>query len=156
MSKKQIKYIVSPDNFKLYYSIYHPVLLMNSRQCLLHQVVGCEKDRIDDECIQKCTKSSSIISLKNIPLFIEKGRGDYHCIYNNNNYLNTDVVTDFPDIFAGFFIDLRDVKTETQLEMDKSGIVKLFENLLNRNPDAEKKLKYSIHPTTSSQYKKGI
>jgi len=156
MNKKQIKYIVSPDNFKLYYSIYHPVLLMNSRQCLLHQVVGCEKDRIDDECIQKCTKSSSITSLENVSLCIEKAKGNYHCIYNNNNYLNTDVVTDFPDTFSGFFIDLRDVKTETQLEMDKSRIIKLFENLLNRNSDSTKELKQIIHPTTNAQYKKGI
>ena len=129
---------------------------MNSRQCLLHQVVGCEKDRIDDGCIQKCTKSSSITSLGNVSLCIEKEKGNYHCIYYNNNYLNTDVVTDFPDTFSGFFIDLRDVKTETQLEMDKSRIIKIFENLLNRNSDSTKELKQIIHPTTDAQYKKGI
>jgi len=156
ISKKQIKYIVSPDNFKLYYSIYHPVLLMNSRQCLLHQVVGCEKDRIDEDCIQKCIKSSSITSLKNGPLFIEKGRGNYHCIYNNNNYLNTDVVTDFQDTFAGFFIDLRDVKTETQIEMEKARIIKLFEDMLKGNLGSIKELRQVIYPSTTDQYVKGI
>ena len=156
ISEKQIKYIVSPDNFKLYYSIYHPILLMNSRQCLLHQVIGCEKDRIDDECIQKCIKSSSITSLKKVSLCIEKGMGDYHCIYNDNNYLNTDVVTDFPDVFASFLIDLREIKTETQIEMDKLRIINLFESLLKGNPDTIKELKQIIHPSTYDQYLKGI
>jgi len=156
ISKYQIKSIIRPENFKLYYSIYHPILLLTSRQCLFHQVIGCEKDRIDEECIQKCDKSSLITNLKQIPLFIEKTKGNYHCIYNNDNFLNTDIVTDLPDIFSGFFIDLREIKTETRIETDKSGIIKLFENLLNGNPDAKKKLQQSIHPSTDAQYQKGI
>ena len=138
------------------YSIYHPILLLTSRQCLLHQIDGCEKDSINEKCIQTCNKSSSITNLKKVSLFIEKKRGNYHSIYNNNNFLNTDIVTDLPDIFSSFFIDLRDIKTETKIEMDKSGIIKLFENLLNGNPDSKNELKQIIHPSTNVQYKKGI
>jgi len=156
INKNQIKNINRPENFKLYYSIYHPILLLTSRQCLFHQVIGCEKHRINEQCIQKCNKSSSITNLKKVSLFIEKTKGNYHCIYNNNNFLNTDIVTDIPDNFSSFFIDLRDIKTETKIEMDKSAIIKLFENLLNGNPDSPKELKQIIHPSTNAQYKKGI
>ena len=156
INKYQIKSIINPANFKLYYSIYHPILLLTSRQCLFHQIIGCEKNRINEDCIQTCNKSSSITNLKKVSLFIEKKRGNYHCIYNNNNFLNADIVTDLPDIFSSFFIDLRDIKTETKIEMDKSGIIKLFENLLNGNPDSKKELKQIIHPSTDDQYKKGI
>ncbi|MCK5311745.1 MAG: U32 family peptidase, partial [Desulfobacteraceae bacterium] len=156
LNKYQIKNITNPENLKLYYSIYHPILLMTSRQCLLRQVVGCEKDRIDGECIHECNKSSSITNLKKVPLFIEKTKGGYHCIYNSNNFLNTDIVNDLPDIFSSFFIDLRDIKTETEIEVDKSGIIKLFGNFLNGNPDSKKQLGQIIHPSTSAQYKKGI
>ena len=156
ISKNQIKTIINPENFKLYYSIYHPILLLTSRQCLLHQIIGCEKNRINEECIQMCNKFSSITNLKKVSFFIEKTKGNYHCIYNNNNFLNTDIVTDFPDIFSCFFIDLRDIKTETKIDMDKSKIIKLFENLLNGNSDSKKELKQIIHPSTNVQYRKGI
>ena len=111
---------------------------------------------MDEECIQKCEKSSSITNLKNQPLLIKKTKGHYHSIYNNINFLNTDIVSDILNTFSNFFIDLRDIKTETRIKMDKISIIRLFENLLNGNLDAKKKLKQVIHPSTNTQYKKGI
>ncbi|MCF8130129.1 MAG: U32 family peptidase [Deltaproteobacteria bacterium] len=156
ISRNQIKNIISPEHFKLYYSIYHPILLLSSRQCLIHPVIGCEKSRIDRECIEKCDKSASILNLKQVPLFIEKTKGNYHCVYNDANFLNTDVVTDFPEMFSSFFIDLRDIQTETRIKMHKHEIITLFENLLKGDPDSKRKLHQVICPTTKAQYEKGI
>jgi U32 family peptidase len=156
ISKYQIKSIIKPENFKLYYSIYHPILLMTSRQCLLHQVTGCEKNTMDEQCLQKCEKSSSITNLKNQLLLIKKTKWNYHSIYNNINFLNTDIVKDIPNIFSSFLIDLRDIRTETKIKMDKESIIRLFENLLNGDLDSKKELKQIIHPSTNTQYKKGI
>ena len=156
LNKFQIKSIINPEDFKLYYSIYHPVFLLSSRQCLLHQVIGCEKDTIDEECLQKCEKSASITNLKKIPLLIKKTKGHYHCIYNNINFLNTDIISDFPDMFSSFFIDLRDIRTHTEIEMDKLGIINLFENCIKREQGSKKKLNQIIHPSTNVQYEKGI
>jgi len=156
ISKTQLQQIKKPENFNLYYSIYHPIVLMTSRQCLFHQVTGCEKSRMDDSCIQQCEKSACITSLKKVTYYLEKAKGDYNCIYNENNLLNNEIVTDLPDLFSGYFIDLRDVKTETKTDLDKSGIIKLFENHLNRNTGSAQQLQQQIHPTTNSQYSKGI
>ena len=156
ISRNQIKSIIKPEDFKLYYSIYHPISLMVSRQCLHQQVIGCEKSSIDDDCVQKCQKSSSITNLSKVPFFIKKTKGNYHCIYSNNNFLNTDIVTDLPNVFSSFFIDLRDIKTETKIGMDKSGIIALFEQLLNGDHDSENELKQMIHPSTNAQYTKGL
>jgi putative protease len=152
----QVKGIKKPDNFRLYYRIYHPIVLLTSRQCLFHQVTGCEKDKLDDNCIQNCEKSSSITNLKNGSLLIRKTKGNYHSIYNEVNFLNTDIVADAPDMFESFFIDLREIKTETKVELDKLKIVKLFENHLAGTPDSTEELRQNIHPTTSNQYAKGI
>lgn len=156
ISKVQIKGIKKPENFELFFSIYHPIVLMTSRQCLFQQVTGCEKNKIDKTCIPQCVKTASITNLKKEKFFIEKTKGNYHNIYNDKKYLNTDIVTDVKDLFSGFFIDLREIKTETKTEMDKSCIIKLFENLLNRIPGSENELTQIIHPTTNAQYKKGI
>jgi putative protease len=156
INKNQIKQIVSPDNFKLYYSIYHPILLLSSRQCLFHQVLGCKKEKIDRSCVQDCKKSASIENLKDISFLIDKQEGDYHCMYSNTNFLNTDILTDLPNIFSSFFIDLRDVRTETKIDKDKAGIIRLFENLLNKIPGSKSMLKQNIHLTTNAQYQKGL
>ncbi len=156
ISKYQIKSIVRPENFNLYYRIYHPILLLSSRQCLFHQVTGCGKDKMDGDCIQLCHKLSAITNLKNVPLFIEKTKGNYPCIYNHHNFLNTDIVTDIPATFSRFFIDLRGIKTETTIETDKPGIIRVFEKFLKGNPYAEKELQQMIHPSCNTQYTKGI
>lgn len=156
ISKVQMKSLERPENFKLYYSIYHPVLLLTSRQCLFHQVAGCEKERIDDKCIKDCEKSTSIMNLKTVPLFINKTKGNHHRMYHHTHFLNTDIVRDFAGMYSGFFIDLRDIKTETCVGLDKSGVITLFENLLKGNSVSITDLKKKIHPTTYAQYEKGI
>lgn len=152
----QIKDIKKPDDFDLYYSIYHPITMMTSRQCLFHQVTGCEKSIMDDSCIQHCEKSSSITNLKEDTFIIKKTKGNYHCIYNAANFLNTDIIKDLPDHFSGFLIDLRDIKTETKIEFDKESIIKLFKNHLRGDSDSTQQLKHIIHPSINTQYKKGI
>ena len=156
ISRIQIKGIKKPDNFDLYFSIYHPILLITSRQCLFHQVTGCRNDKIEDTCIQQCEKSTSITNLNKTIFFIEKSKGNYHRIYQNTNLLNIDIVNDFQNLFSIFFIDLRDIKNDTKLETDKSGVIKLFEDLINGNPESKKELKQMIHPSTNAQYERGI
>lgn len=156
LKRNQIERIASPDDFKLYYSIYHPILLMTSRQCFFHQVTGCEKDSIDEECIKSCNKSASITNLKKVTYFIEKAEGNYNCIYNNNNFLNTDILTDLPDMFSDFFIDLRDIESSTKTEMDKPGMIRLFENLLDGRPGSKEELEQVIRSYAKAQYEKGI
>jgi len=135
--------MIKPVDFKLYYSIYHPIVLMTSRQCLFHQVTACEKFKIDDSCIQQCEKSASITNLKEDTFFIQKTKGDYHQIYNDTNFLNTDIITDVPNLFSNFHIDLRDIKTNTNIETDKPNLIRLFENHLNGIPDSKK---HNQHP----------
>jgi putative protease len=156
ISKGQLQQINKPEDFELFYSIYHPIVLMTSRQCLFHQVTGCRKSSIDGSCISQCEKSASITNLKKETFFIEKTKGNYHRIINETNFLNTDIIEDLPDLFSGFFIDLTDTNTSTKLARDKSGVIKCFENLLKGNPDSANELRQIIHPSTNSQYTKGI
>ena len=156
LSRFQVKSIIRPEGFKLYYSIYHPLLLLSSRQCLFHQVTGCDKNRIDEDCLYKCKKSFVITNLKKQSFYIKKSRGNYHSIYNNANYLNTDIIKDIPDIFSEFTIDLRKIKTDTTINAYKQDIIILFENLLKGSPGALETIRETVHPTTNSQYHKGI
>ncbi|NPE27351.1 U32 family peptidase [Methanococcoides sp. SA1] len=156
LNKHQIDRIVQPENFKLYYSIFHPILLMTSRQCLFHQVTGCEKNVIDENCIPECKRSTIIINLKNESFIIEKSKGNYHSLYHNFNFLNTDIVEDLAGKFSNFLIDLREIKTATKRTVDKTKMIKLFQNLIKGKPDSKKVLHENISQITMEQYKKGI
>jgi len=156
LNQEQIRGIKCPEDFECYYSIFHPIVLMTSRQCLFQQVTGCEKNILDKTCIQKCVKSSSITNLKKDTFLIQKSKGNYHRVYGRSHYLNTEIMIDLPDFFSGFMIDLTDVKTETDFGMDKKQLIQHFKNLLNGIPDSENEVHELIHPTTNAQYKKGI
>jgi len=156
ISKVQIKKIHKPDNFELTYSISHPIVLMTTIACMFHQVSGCKKNIVDDKCIQRCEKSSSITNLKDVSYFIDKEKGGYHTVYNETSFLNTDIVRDIPDVFSNFFIDLRDIKTNTQFGTDKLEIIKLFEGYIKGNANAVTKLQQNIYPSTNTQYSRGI
>lgn len=156
LSKRQIQNIKRPKNFQLYYSLYHPIVLMTSRQCLFHQVTGCEKIKIDKSCIQSCEKIASITNFKNNTFLIEKSKGNYHCIYNSHNFFNAEIIMDLPNTFSSYMIDLRQLNTTSQQGVDKREIVFLFDKLVNGCKDSELEIKKAIYPTDNGQYKKGI
>jgi len=156
INKSQIKKIHKPDNFDLIYSISHPIVLMTTITCMFHQVSGCKKNIVDDKCIQRCEKSSSITNLKDVSYFINKDKGDYHTVYNETNFLNTDIVSDIKNTFSNFFVDLRDVTTNTNIDLSKLEIITHFERYINGNTDSINVLQQSIYPSTSTQYNRGI
>jgi len=156
LKRQQIKGINKPVDFDLYYSLYHPIELMTSRQCFFQQVTGCEKKKIDRECIRSCYKTASIKNLKEASLFIHKEEGCYNRIYNESNYLNTDIVSDFPGLFSAILIDLRDIETLTRVKTDKSKTIELFKNHLKGIPGSAEELKLAIEPSSHSQYVNGI
>jgi U32 family peptidase len=156
LSHRQIRGIKRPADFDLFYSIYHPIELMSSRQCLFQQVLGCQKEGMDESCLPTCQKSASIRSLKKETLYIEKEAGSFNRIYHESNFLNTDIVTDLPDLFTGFLIDLRAIKTSTRMEMNKPQIIQLFQEHLQGDSRAAVKLRQAIHPSNNKQYKRGI
>lgn len=156
ISQTQIKKITAPENFKLTYSISHPIVLMTTIACMFHQVSGCKKNIVDDKCIQRCKNSASITNLKDVSYFIDKEKGGYHTVYNEANFLNTDILEDMGDVFSDFFIDLRDIKTSTKTELTKLEMVKHFENAIKGDVESVSELKKNIYPSTNTQYSRGI
>ncbi|MCI5190187.1 MAG: U32 family peptidase, partial [Candidatus Electrothrix sp. AS4_5] len=85
--------------------------------------------------------------------------GNYHALYNEINFLNTDIVTDLPHLFSSFLIDLREKKSKTTVAVDKPALITLFtehlEGTLN-SADSAQKLREVIYPSTAAQYARGI
>jgi len=161
INRMQIKNIArpgssEPGNFKLLYSIYHPILMMTSRQCFFQQTVGCKKSTIEDGCMLKCTKATTITNIKGVSFAVDKQKGGYPSIYNNEQFLNVDIVSDLVDLFDEFFIDLTNIGAGSKAELDKAQLIKHFENLLNGDDQTPQQLSNMISVSTNAQYSQGL
>jgi U32 family peptidase len=156
INRMQIKNIARPDNFKLLYSIYHPILMMTSRQCFFQQTVGCKKPSIEDGCMLKCTKATTITNIKGVSFAVDKQKGGYPSIYNHEQFLNVDIVSDLADLFDEFFIDLTNIGAGSKAEQDKAQLITHFENILNGDNHARQKLNNMITVSTNAQYIQGL
>ncbi len=156
INRRQIKNIARPDNFKLLYSIYHPILMMTSRQCFFQQTVGCKKPSIEDGCMLKCKKATTITNVKGISFAVDKQRGGYPSIYNDEQFLNFDIVNDLADLFDEFFIDLTNIGSGSKEALDKAQLVENFERFLNGSDHAQQHLSSMITVSTNEQYRQGL
>jgi putative protease len=156
LNQQQMKNIARPANFKLFYSIYHPILLMTSRQCFFQQSVGCDKPRIDNGCMLSCDKSTSITNLKGVSFAIDKQKAGYPSIYNNDQFLNMQVIRDLADLFDSFLIDLTNIGAGDKPSPDKAALINQFEQLLAGDTAVEMSLNTMVTDSTASQYHTGL
>jgi putative protease len=157
---QQMKTIARPENFKMFYSIYHPILLMTSRQCFFQQSVGCDKPRIDNGCMLSCDKSTSITNLKGVSFAIDKQKAGYPSIYNDDQFLNMEIVSDLAQLYDGFMIDLTNIGAGDKKSPDKIVLIKQFEQLLNgelaHQLDIQTTLNKLVPESTHVQYHNGL
>jgi len=156
INRMQIKNIARPRNFKLLYSIYHPILLMTSRQCFFQQTVGCKKPTIEDGCMLSCTKATTITNVKGVSFAVDKQKGGYPSIYNHEQFLNADIVKDLADLFDEFFIDLTNIGAGSKPELDKVQLITTFKNLLNGDAQSAEQLRKMVSISTNAQYSQGL
>ena len=156
INRMQIRNIARPENFKLLYSIYHPILMMTSRQCFFQQTVGCKKPSIEEGCMLSCKKATTITNLKGVSFAVDKQRGGYPSIYNDEQFLNLDIVKDLAELFDQFFIDLTDIGAGSKAPLDKAQLLRHFESLINGDAQAPQQLQSLISASTNAQYSQGL
>ena len=156
INKKQIRNIARPENFKLLYSIYHPILMMTSRQCFFQQTVGCKKPSIEDGCMLKCEKATTITNVKGVSFAVDKQKGGYPSIYNDEQFLNLDIIEDYRHLFDEFFIDLTNIGAGSKAELDKVVLIQQFEAALAGDKVAPAQLNDMVTVSTHAQYEQGL
>ncbi|MFW8590415.1 peptidase U32 family protein [Glaciecola sp. 2405UD65-10] len=164
INRMQIKHIARPANFSMHYSVYHPILLMVSRQCFFQQSVGCEKPRIDNGCMLSCDKSTSITNVKGQSFAIDKQKAGYPSIYNQDQFVNTDIIDDLADMFDDFMIDLTNIGMGSKERPNKQKLIQAFNEILMRkelehdslNVRAKEQLNRLVKESTSEQYYNGL
>jgi putative protease len=137
---------------------------MVSRQCFFQQSVGCEKPRIDNGCMLSCDKSTSITNLKGDSFAIDKQKAGYPSIYNQDQFLNTEIVDDLADVFDDFMIDLTNIGAGDKQSPDKRHLISQFEKLLSIDTSTQGELSTAVKDalntmvpnSTNVQYHNGL
>ncbi|MCG9631112.1 peptidase U32 family protein [Vibrio sp. Isolate30] len=156
LNKGQLRHVRRPEGFKLYYSIYHPILMMTSRQCFFQRTVGCNKPAIEDGCMLRCEKATTITNVKGTSFAVDKQKGGYPSIYNHEQFLNQDAVADLSNLFDEFFIDLTDIGSGSKEKADKVELIKQFEALVKGDQTATDNLNHLVQIRTNNQYVQGL
>ncbi|KAB0287062.1 U32 family peptidase [Vibrio fortis] len=156
LNKGQLRHVRRPEGFKLYYSIYHPILMMTSRQCFFQRTVGCNKPAIEDGCMLRCEKATTITNVKGTSFAVDKQKGGYPSIYNHEQFLNQDAVSDLSNLFDEFFIDLTDIGSGSKEKADKVELIKQFEALVTGDQAATDNLNHLVQIRTNNQYVQGL
>jgi putative protease len=156
INRQQIQTLSRPKNFKMMYSIYHPILLMTSRQCFFQQSVGCDKPRIDNGCMLSCDKSTSITNLKGDSFAIDKQKAGYPSIYNQDQFMNMEIIDDLSHLFDSFMIDLTNIGAGDKESPDKALLISQFEQLLAGQSKVTTNLHTMVPASTNVQYYNGL
>lgn len=156
LNRAEMRHLVKPDNFELCYSIYHPNLLLESRQCLFLQTRGCRKTQIDDKCLDRCQKSTEVLSLESDAFIIDKQRGSHNNLYAQQHFMNTEIVTQMPQFFGRYLIDMRAINTHTHIEVSPFELVTLFKRFIAGDIEAGLQLQSVVTQTSCQQYHKGL
>ena len=130
--------------------------MMTSRQCFFQQTVGCKKPSIEAGCMLTCKKATTITNVKGISFAVDKQKGGYPSIYNHEQFLNIDAVTDFSHLFDEFFIDLTDIGSGSKEKPDKARLIHHFENVLNGVQASGVQLHEMVTVSTNAQYRQGL
>ncbi len=90
---------------------------------------------------------------------VQKHKGSHNSIYSEHNVLNLELLSDYPELFTDVLIDLRDIQTETQLQVGKQELITLFQQALQNNmgdSNAVQLIHSKVAPTGNKQYFKGV
>ena len=103
-----------------------------------------------------CDKKTSIKNLKGVSFAIDKQKGGYPSIYNQDQFLNTDIINDLSDLFDGFMIDLTEIGAGGKQMPEKVELIKQFELVLSGEAQASKVLFDMVPESTNQQYYNGL
>ncbi|OQY36070.1 MAG: hypothetical protein B6229_10760 [Spirochaetaceae bacterium 4572_7] len=61
-----------PQNSNIWFPLFEHQLLMNTKQCLVRNVIPCKKDLIDDDCLLGCSRSAFLKEKQHLEVAVVK------------------------------------------------------------------------------------
>lgn len=117
ISADDINRLEKPENTKFFMFLYANELLMQSRQCLLHNLSGCKKEVCDRTCIENCSKELICKGKAGETLKAIKRPGFYSSLYGAKPASNAKAFSKLHSKIDTWIIDLRFKDENAQLNL---------------------------------------
>lgn len=156
LSREQMQMIVPPEQFASWYLVYSPLMLMNTRQCLIRNCQHCPQQEIVDVCIRRCSKKLTVHDTHHNPFYLVKRPGFYQQVYNGRHYCNLAVVEDMQPSAATFVADMRRIPSQTVLGGSREILVEHLEGYIAGDSSRKVQLEKMVQTTTAGQYTRGL
>lgn len=150
LNKRQIEPILRHAAIQPYFILFGPVLLMETKQCLVRQEKGCKKAFKDHHCYSDCRFSSSMYDENKNKFLLEKRPFRENEIYNGSYLYTPETVKDLKDFKPAYMVDLRRFSFFNPTEIQFQSILKEF-----RGNQIEKKPEPGL-PLTRGNYNRGL
>lgn len=114
-----------------------------------------------------CDKSTSITNLKGDSFAIDKQKAGYPSIYNQDQFMNMEIIDDLANVFDDFMIDLTNIGAGDKASPDKASpdkalLIRQFEQLLSVADESydvsnvKNALNTMVPESTNIQYHNGL
>ncbi len=156
MSQQQLRRLHPPAGMTLCMPLYRPVPLLISRQCLFHQVTGCQKVGLDAQCLPECEQRATLTDHRGDRQHLLKVPGDHCTIHHGTHLLNLELLDDLPGRYRRLLVDLSRVPTDTVCEVGTAELLRLFASAVRGDMQARHQLRRRIKPVSNDAYRRGM
>jgi len=106
LSAEKIEQLQIPENLEIWYPKKLHKLLMQSRQCLVRNGSGCNKGRVDRNCLENCSKKLTVKGTQEEKILAVKRPGFYSALYTAEKE-NPAISSNFKNRVSVWILDKR-------------------------------------------------
>ena len=115
ISYNDISRLQVPQNIRLFYPLVLDELLMQSRQCLLHNLTGCTKHACGRNCIEQCTKQVTATGTAGEAFRAIKRQGFYSGLFSAKPVSYTKAFSLLKNKIDTWLVDLRFLDSDEEI-----------------------------------------
>lgn len=114
ISYEDVNKLKIPENVRMYYPLFSEELLMQSRQCLLHNLTGCKKTSCDRICIEECERNFQSYGKAGESFRAIKRKGFYSSLFSQKAVSNAKAFRLLRNTIDTWIVDIRFQDSETE------------------------------------------
>jgi len=107
LNARQIMDTCADSGGKLWMVVMGPLVLMTTRQCLLHDSSHCQKKWCDEQCLPSCRQYAVWYDELDMPFYVYKRPGAYTQVFNNAILFIPEAVHLLRGRISHFVLDMR-------------------------------------------------
>jgi collagenase-like PrtC family protease len=160
LNARQIMDTWADSDGNLWMVVMGPLVLMTTRQCLLHDSSHCQKKWCDEQCLPSCRQYAVWCDELDMPFYVYKRPGAYTQVFNNAVLFIPEAVHLLRGRISHFVLDMRSFPFYQLALADKKKIMDYFARTLagesgrdqdKKEPDKERRNKKGQHKNSQGK-----